>query len=72
MQPIAVTIFILVAENSQILPKTPIIPILLTFMYLVALRKQSTQLIIELNSSSRLIIVTNKCTYVLSQKCNAN
>ena len=46
-------IFISFAENSQILLKISVIPILLTFMYLVA-----TELIIELNSSLRLIIVT--------------
>ena len=42
--------FILFAENSQILLKISVIPILLTFIYLVALNllnsKQSTQLII--------------------------
>ena len=55
-------LFILFAENSQILLKISVIPILLTYMYLVALEsdnKQPTQLIIELNSSLRHIIVTS-------------
>ena len=43
-------LFILFAENSQILLKISVIPILLTFIYLVALNllngKQPTQLII--------------------------
>ena len=66
-------LFILFAENSQILHKISVIPILLTFIYLVArlyllvnnqLNSSSTsnhcptQLIIQLNSSLRHIIVT--------------
>ena len=54
--------FILFAQKSQILPKFSVIPILLTFMYLVALNlsvKQPTQLIVKLNSSLWHIIVTN-------------
>ena len=39
-------IFILFAENSQILLKISVIPILLTFIYLVALNQRPTQLII--------------------------
>ena len=53
-------LFILFAENSQILLKISIIPILLTFVYLVALEsvsKQPTQLIVQLNSSLRQVIV---------------
>ena len=50
-------LFILSAENSQILFKIPVIPNLLTFIYLVALvSKQPTQLIVQLNSSLRHII----------------
>jgi hypothetical protein len=53
-------IFNLFAENSQILLKTSVIPILLTFMYLVALNLlvNNTQFIVELNSSLWQIIVT--------------
>ena len=46
-----------------------VIPILLTFMYMVALEsisKQPTQLIVELNSSLRHIIVTHLMS---TQKC---
>ena len=58
--------FILFAENSQILLKISVIPILLSFIYLVALNlgnwsyfgKQPTQLIVQLNSSLRHISVT--------------
>ena len=48
------------AENSQILLKISVIPILLTFIYLVTLSvsKQSTQLIVQLKSLFRHIIVT--------------
>ena len=53
-------LFILFAENSQILLKVSVIPIILTSMYLVALNllvsKQPTQLIVELNSSLRQMI----------------
>ena len=42
-------LFILFAENSQILPKISVIPILLTFMYLVALNLLVNN---QLNSSS--------------------
>ena len=54
-------LFILFAENSQILFKISVISILLTFIYLVALlsvSKQPTQLIVQLNLSLRHIIVT--------------
>ena len=57
-------LFILFAENSQILLKIYVIPILLTCMYLVALEsvtKQPIQLIIQLNSSLRQIIDSNNC-----------
>ena len=49
----------LFAENSQILLKISVIPILLSFMYLVALNLlQPTQLTVQLKSSLRHIIVT--------------
>ena len=59
-------LFILFAENSQIVLKIYVIPILLAFIYLVALyllvfSKQPTQLIIQLTSSLRHIIVTINC-----------
>ena len=48
--------------NSQILLKISVIPILLNFIYLVALNllnsKQPNQFIVQLNSSLRHIIVT--------------
>ena len=53
-------LFILFAENIQILLKASVIPILLIFIYLVALlsvSKQPTQLIVQLYSSLRQIIV---------------
>ena len=52
--------FILFAENSQMLLKISVIPILLTFIYLVAhnLLVNNQQLIIRLNLSLRHIIVT--------------
>ena len=56
-------LFILFARNSQILLKISVIPILLIFIYLVALNlliKQPTQLIVQLNSSFRRIIVSNE------------
>ena len=56
-------LFILFAENSQILLKISFIRIFLTFMYLVALKsvsKQPTQLIVQLNSSLRQIIDSHK------------
>ena len=55
-------LFILFAENSKILLKISVIPILLTFIYLVALKvsKQPTQLIVQLNSSLWDIIVTKE------------
>ena len=50
-------LFILFAENSQILLKISVIPILLTFIYLVcstsSVSKQPTQLIIAAHSSPR-------------------
>ena len=49
--------FILFAKNSQILLKISDIPILLTFMYLVALNLLVNN---QLNSSLRQIIVTNE------------
>ena len=52
-------LLILFAENGQFLLTISVIPILLTFMYLVALNllvKQPTQLIVQLNSSLRQII----------------
>ena len=46
--------FVLFAENSQVLLKISVIPILLTFMHLVALNLLvNNQLIVELNSSLR-------------------
>ena len=48
-------LFILFAENSQILLKIYVIPILLTFIYLVALNLLVNN---QLNSSLRHIIVT--------------
>jgi hypothetical protein len=58
-------LFILLAENSQTLLKIPVIPILLTFMYLVALNLLVNN---QLNSSSnsthrptQLIIVAHNC-----------
>ena len=49
--------FILFVENSQFLLKISVIPILLTFMYLVALNLLvTTQLIVQLNSSLRQVI----------------
>ena len=48
-------IFVLFAENSQILLKISVIPILLTFMYLVALNLLVNN---QLNSSLRHMIVT--------------
>ena len=49
-------LFILFEENSQILFKISVIPILLTFIYLVALNLLVNN---QLNSSLRHIIVTN-------------
>ena len=48
-------LFILFAENSQILLKISVIPILLTFIYLVAINLLVNN---QLNSSLRHIIVT--------------
>ena len=48
-------LFILFAENSQILLKISVIPILLTFIYLVALILLVNN---QLNSSLRHMIVT--------------
>ena len=45
-------LFVLFAENSQILLKISVIPILFTFMYFGSTKsvsKQPTQLIVELN-----------------------
>ena len=59
-------LFILFAENSQIFLKISVIPILLTFIYLVALNLLvSNQLnsIIQLNSSVTHIIVTLICQF---------
>ena len=56
-------LFVLFVENSQILLKISVIPILLTFIYLVALKsfsKQPTQLIVELNSSLWHMFVISK------------
>ena len=53
--------FILFAENSQILLKISVIPILLTFIYLVAV-KQPTQLMIQLNSSLGHTVDTKNAT----------
>ena len=55
-------IFILFAENSQILLKISVIPIILTFMYLVALNLLVNN---QLNSSSNS---THRCGTLLSQK----
>ena len=49
-------LFILFAENSQILLKISVIPILLTFIYLVGLNLLVNN---QLNSSLRHIIVTH-------------
>ena len=43
--------FLLFAEINQILLKISFIPILLTFMYLVALSCKQSQVKVELNSS---------------------
>ena len=54
-------LFILFAENSQILLKIFVIPILLTFTYLVALDlliNKQTHLIVQLDPSLRHLIVT--------------
>ena len=51
-------LFILFAENSQILLKIFVIPILLTFIYLVALLVNN-----QLNTSLRHMIVTNDKSY---------
>ena len=52
-------LFILFSENSQILLKSSVFPILLTFMYLVAPNLLvNNQLIVELNPSLQHIIVT--------------
>ena len=51
-------VFTLFAENIQILLKISVIPILLTFMYLVALNLLVSN---QLNSSLRHIIVTMHC-----------
>ena len=60
--------FILFAENRQILLKIYVIPILLTFMYLVALNLLVNN---HFNSSLRLIIVTKYCDeYFLLLKNN--
>ena len=56
-------LFILIAENSQNLLKISVIPILLTFIYLIA----PTQLIFQLNSSLRQIIVTLYLTLIWVQ-----
>ena len=53
-------LFTLFSENSQILLKNYIIPILLTFVFLVVNTKQPTQVIVELNSLLRHITVTFK------------
>ena len=64
-------LFILFADHSQILLKISVIPILLTFMYilmyLVALNLLvHNQLIVELNSSLWHIIVTKVSSYSFS------
>ena len=55
-------LFVLFAENSQILHKISVTPILLTFMYVSGspefVSKQPTQLIVKLISTLRHIIVT--------------
>ena len=54
-------LFILFAANSQILLKISVIPILLTFIYLVALNllvNNQLQLIIQLNLSLQHTIIT--------------
>ena len=59
-------LFILFEENIQILLKISVIPILLTFIYLVALNlKQPTQPIVQLNSSLRHIIVTYTTNWMI-------
>ena len=64
-------LFIFFAESSQILLKISVILILLTFIYLVALKpvsKQPAQLIVQLNSSLRQIIDSlNLRLWILSQ-----
>ena len=65
-------LFVLCAENGQILHKISVIPSLLTFLYLVALNllvhKQPTQLIVELNSSLLQKLVTIVFFLVFSEK----
>ena len=62
-------LFILFAENSQILLKISVIPILLTLIYLVALNllnsKQPTQLIVQLYSSLWQIIDSQASHYLM-------
>ena len=61
-------LFVLFAENSQIL-KISVIPIVLTFICLVALNLLvNKQLIVQLNSSLRHIIVTKNTLISLSNE----
>ena len=60
-------LFILFAENSQILLKISVIPIILTFIYLVALYLLVNN---QLNSSLRHIIVTMALPIFTLQQIN--
>ena len=63
------------SERFYLICKISVIPILLTFIYLVALKvsKQPTQLIVQLNSSLRHIIVTKdiqRVNYIVVEKAH--
>ena len=56
-------VFILFAENSQILLKILVIPILLTFMYLVRLY-QKTELLNNIKSTRTQLIIVAEIRYI--------
>ena len=62
-------LFILLAENSQILLKISVIPILLTFIYLVALNMLVISQLKSLSNSThrptKLIIAAHNCHKIL-------
>ena len=58
-------LFILFAENSQILLKISVIPILLTFIYLVALN-----LLVNNYRPTQLIIVAHNCHALVKKRFN--
>ena len=55
------TLFILFAENNQILLKISVIPILLTFIYLVALNLSVNRTTNSTQCPTELIIAAHKC-----------